>query len=158
MAPKKIACKKLFEKKTLRWRKIFWKEKCPFQEWNFGWIKIYFEYKYWRFVCVFATYPDSKTASYNSCEPAKIRLYYTGVHWITYEDRLILSDEVEKMVYAILGLWGSPPTGAHFGPQKSIFQGHCSNKLDVKLLFVYYSIVSWSKIFILKKNKKKMPF
>ena len=27
-------------------------------------------------------------------------------------------------------------------PKKAVFQGHCSNKLDVTFLFVYYIIVS----------------
>ena len=36
---------------------------------------------------------------------------------------------------------GSPPTGLHFGPQKDYITGHCSNKLDLKLSFVYYIIM-----------------
>ena len=44
-------------------------------------------------------------------------------------------------------IWGSPPTGAHFGSKKGYISGSLFKQADVKLSLVYYKIVSQSRIF-----------
>ena len=55
--------------------------------------------------------------------------------------KVLVSDlRVTVPPLTVVSVGGSPPTGLHFGPNKTISKGHCSNKLDIKLSFVYYII------------------